>query len=39
MVSIPTNPRKLKRFLENEYYARDARFWIGAVKTVDRSTE
>lgn len=37
--SIPQNPRKLKRYLENEYYAQSARFWMGAVKTVDRSTE
>jgi hypothetical protein len=37
--SIPQNPRKLKRYLENEYYAQSARFWMGAVKTVDRMTE
>ena len=34
--NIPTNPKKLKRYLENEYYAQSASFWMGAVKTADR---
>ena len=37
VVQMPTNPRKLKRFLENEFYAKDARFWIGRVKSADRT--
>jgi hypothetical protein len=36
MVQIPKNPRKLKRFLENEAYAKDARYWKGRVRTADR---
>lgn len=38
-MQIPKNSKKLKRFLENEYYAQDARFWMGAAKTADRSRE
>lgn len=37
MIHRPTNPRKLKRFLENEAHAREARFWVGKIKTADRS--
>lgn len=28
MVQVPKSPRKLKRFIENETYAKDARFWM-----------
>lgn len=37
VVHVSENPRKLKRFLENEKYAVDARFWIGKIKSADRS--
>lgn len=28
--------RKLRRRAENEFCARDARFWIGKIKSADR---
>lgn len=37
VVHISENPRKLKRFLENEFYAKDARFWNGKIKSADRT--
>lgn len=37
MIQIPKNPRKLKRFIENEAYAKDARFWVGKIRSADRS--
>ncbi len=36
MVQIPQKPHRRKRFLENEFYARDARYWTGKVKTAER---
>lgn len=36
MVQISTNPRKRRRFLENEFYAKDARHWVGKIKSADR---
>lgn len=33
--NIP-NPRKQRRRLENEFYAKDARFWTGKVRTAER---
>ena len=37
VVHISENPRKLKRFLENEFYAVDARFWVDKIKSADRT--
>jgi hypothetical protein len=37
VVFISENPRKLKRFLENEFYAVDARFWVDKIKSADRT--
>jgi hypothetical protein len=36
IVMVSRNPRKRKRFLENEAAAVEARFWIGKIKSADR---
>ena len=28
--------RKLRRCMENDFYAKDARFWINKIKSADR---
>lgn len=37
VVQVSENPRKLKRFLENQYSAQEARFWINKIKSADRT--
>lgn len=36
VIQISTNPRKRRRFMENELAAKDARFWIDKIKSADR---
>lgn len=35
MTKISQNPRKRRRFLENEFYAQTARYWIGKSRPID----